>query len=104
MAAYLLFIRQSLKDAQALGRYFEQIPAANEGHTMRPHVLYGDMEVLEGPPSDGVVVVEFPDRAAAKAWYDSPAYQTAKQDRLRAGDYQVLLVDGLEAGGIPRGD
>jgi uncharacterized protein (DUF1330 family) len=33
--------------------------------------------------------------AAAKAWYDSPAYQDAKQHRLRGADFRILLTEGL---------
>jgi uncharacterized protein (DUF1330 family) len=95
MAAYILFIRSKLNDAGALQRYFGKVAIANQGHAVKPHVLYGEMEVLEGPPSDGVVVAEFPDRAAAKAWYHSPAYQEARAERNLAGDYQVILVEGF---------
>jgi uncharacterized protein (DUF1330 family) len=62
---------------------------------MKALAYYGAVEVLEGPPVDGVVVVEFPDMAAARAWYDSPEYQDAKAHRLKAADYRVMLVQGL---------
>jgi uncharacterized protein (DUF1330 family) len=53
------------------------------------------LEVLEGPPADGVVVVEFPDMVAAHAWYDSPQYQEAKAHRQKAAGYRVMFVQGL---------
>jgi uncharacterized protein (DUF1330 family) len=34
--------------------------------------------------------------AAAKAWYDSPAYAAARQMRHQAADYRVILVEGIE--------
>nr|WP_245323426.1 DUF1330 domain-containing protein [Bradyrhizobium stylosanthis] len=32
--------------------------------------------------------------AAARAWYESPAYQTAKQHRDGAADGEFFIVDG----------
>jgi uncharacterized protein (DUF1330 family) len=32
---------------------------------------------------------------AARSWYDSPAYQTAVQHRLKGADYRVIFVEGL---------
>jgi uncharacterized protein (DUF1330 family) len=33
--------------------------------------------------------------AAAKAWYDSPEYQDAKQHRLSGADFRIILTEGL---------
>ena len=95
MAAYMLFIRAALRDPEAMAAYTAQVPPSFQGHAVKPLALYGAMEVLEGPASDGVVVAEFPTMAEARAWYHSPAYQTAIKDRNKAGDYQVILVEGL---------
>jgi len=43
-----------------------------------------------------VVLLKFPDMAAARAWYHSPAYQAAKVHRLKGAEYRVILVDGVE--------
>jgi uncharacterized protein (DUF1330 family) len=43
---------------------------------------------------EGVVLIEFPDVAAAKAWYESPAYQHAKQYRDGAADTEFFIIDG----------
>ena len=55
----------------------------------------GRQEVLEGPASEGVVIVEFPALEAAKAWYDSPAYREAREHRFRGADYRAMIVEGL---------
>ncbi|WP_446718995.1 DUF1330 domain-containing protein [Halomonas sp. SH5A2] len=34
--------------------------------------------------------------AAARAWYESPAYQEARQHRFQGADYRVFIVDGIE--------
>jgi len=95
MAVFAIFIRDRMKDPDEFKVYTKKSGAARGDHPMKAHVYYGAVDVLEGPPVDGVVVVEFPDRAAALAWYESPAYQEAKTHRLKAADYRVILVEGL---------
>ena len=95
MAVFAIFIRDRMKDPDEFKVYTKKSGAARGDHQMKAHVYYGAVDVLEGPPVDGVVVVEFPDRAAALAWYESPAYQEAKTHRLKAADYRVILVEGL---------
>jgi uncharacterized protein (DUF1330 family) len=55
----------------------------------------GEFEVLEGDGAEGLVMLQFEDMAQAKAWYESPAYQDAKQHRLKGADYRVILAAGL---------
>ena len=43
---------------------------------------------------EGVVLIEFPDLVAAKAWYESPAYQKAKPHRDGAADTEFFIIDG----------
>jgi uncharacterized protein (DUF1330 family) len=33
--------------------------------------------------------------AAAKAWYDGPAYTEARQLRFKGADYRAFIVEGL---------
>jgi uncharacterized protein (DUF1330 family) len=33
--------------------------------------------------------------AAARAWYDSPAYQAAVKHRFLGADYRVFITEGL---------
>jgi uncharacterized protein (DUF1330 family) len=95
MATYVIFIRDKMKDPEEFKVYSQKSAAARGEHALRAHVYYGALETLEGLPADGVVVVEFPDKAAANAWYNSPAYQEAKAHRLKAADYRVIMVEGL---------
>lgn len=96
MPVFAIFIRDRMHDLEEFKTYSQKSALARAGHTMKAHVFYGAVRVLEGPDVDGVVVVEFPDREAAMAWYESPAYQEARKHRLKAADYRVILVDGLE--------
>lgn len=51
-------------------------------------------EVLEGEDAGGSVVVsQWPDRAAALAFWNSPEYAEAKRLRDGLADVQVLLVE-----------
>lgn len=58
----------------------------------------GRKTALEGTWPGDVVMLEFPDRAAAEGWYASPAYRALLPLRTRhlAGD--VVMVDGVPAG------
>jgi len=65
------------------------------GRSFKSLANYGPYEVLEGPGVEGVVILEFPTRAEAKAWYESPAYQKAVQHRFVGADYSAILVEGV---------
>jgi uncharacterized protein (DUF1330 family) len=95
MAAYIVFMRDRMRDTAEFGKYMEAVPATLEGHPVRPLTVYGQIDTLEGPPIEGAVIAEFPTMAAARAWYQSPAYTEAMQHRHRAGDYRVFLIEGL---------
>lgn len=95
MAAFVIFIKNATKDADELATYSKMAGAARGDHAITPLAYYGPLEVLEGDPAEGVVLLQFPDMAAAHAWYDSPAYQAAKQHRLKGADYRVILAQGL---------
>jgi uncharacterized protein (DUF1330 family) len=57
----------------------------------------GDVEVLEGDPPPGrTVVLRFPSMDAARAWYHSDAYQTARRLREGAARMDAYIVDGLD--------
>lgn len=95
MAAYAIFIRDSTRDQAELDTYSQMAPATLAGHPLKVLAAYGRQEVLEGPAVEGVVVVEFPTIEAAKAWYDSPAYQEARKHRFKGADYRAVIVEGL---------
>ena len=54
----------------------------------------GPSDTLAGSnPHSLMMLIEFPDKASAKAWYESPAYQGLIPLRLAAMD-SVLIVGG----------
>lgn len=53
-------------------------------------------EVIEGPWEGDLVVIAFPDRAAAHAWYASPGYQAILPLRTRNSRSTAIIVDGVQ--------
>lgn len=95
MTAYVVMIRERLRNEDAFVRYGKRAREARSGHDLTPLAFYGSVETLEGAAAEGVVILSFPDMAAARAWYDSPAYSQAREHRFAGADYRVLLVEGL---------
>ncbi|MBN3777088.1 DUF1330 domain-containing protein [Burkholderia sp. Ac-20345] len=95
MATYIVFTRESTQDQQELDRYQDKVGATLAGHPLKVLAAYGPQETLEGDGPEGVVIVEFPSRDAAHAWYDSPAYQAVVQHRFKGARYRAVLVEGV---------
>ncbi len=57
----------------------------------------GEIELLEGQlPAGRTVILEFPSRRAALAWYQSEEYAEVKKLREGAAQASIYIVDGLE--------
>jgi len=66
------------------------------------YVLRGPgAELLEGDFGDGasMVISEWPDKEAAKAFWSSPEYAEAKKLRDGIADCQVLLIEAAKING-----
>jgi uncharacterized protein (DUF1330 family) len=66
------------------------------------YVLRGPgAELLEGAFGDGasMVISEWPDKTAAKAFWNSPEYAEAKKLREGIADCQVLLIEAAKING-----
>lgn len=98
MATYVVFTREKTRDQSELDLYTPKAGASLAGHPIKVLAAYGRQEVLEGPPVEGVVIVEFPTFDEAKAWYDSPAYREAREHRFRGAEYRAVIVEGVEEG------
>ena len=71
-------VRVSVRDAQRYPEYLAAARPAFEKFGANFIVRGGAYEVMEGQARDRNVVVEFKDRATAKACYDSAEYQGGK--------------------------
>ena len=58
----------------------------------------GDADVVEGSWQGAVVLMEFPDRAAATSWYRSAAYQRILPLRRQSAISDLVLIDALPPG------
>jgi uncharacterized protein (DUF1330 family) len=82
-------------DAATYDRYKARTPGVIERYGGRFIVRGGRAETLEGDGRPGrLVVVEFPDMAAARRFYDSPEYQEIIGLRHQASRGRMILVEG----------
>jgi uncharacterized protein (DUF1330 family) len=95
MSAYAVFIREQTLDAAELEIYWSQVQKTFAGHEVKVLASYGAFEDLEGPPTEGTVIAEFPSMEAAKAWYNSPLYREVREHRFRGAIYKAVLVAGI---------
>ncbi|WP_374999609.1 DUF1330 domain-containing protein [Aeromicrobium sp. CTD01-1L150] len=55
-------------------------------------------EVVEGSWPGDLVIIAFPSVAAARDWFDSPAYQDICHLRSEHSDSRVVLLEGVPPG------
>ena len=76
MAAYFLFDNVEVSDPAALAGYAKEAFKIVAAHGGRYDAI---PEVVEGDPGlRSIVLMEFPDVASARGWYDAPEYQPLK--------------------------
>lgn len=95
MTTYAVFIRDVTTNPAELEVYGRKSQAGTEGHPLTRLAVYGAFEVLEGPPIEGAVILQFPSMDDAKSWYNSPLYQDALQHRLAGAKYRAFFIEGL---------
>lgn len=85
-------------DVDAYARYRAEVPAIVAAHGGRFLVRGGPQILLEGEwPATRTVVIGFPDATAARAFYDSAAYQAIVPLRQAASTGRLILVEGVPA-------
>ncbi|MCG8490671.1 MAG: DUF1330 domain-containing protein [Sneathiellales bacterium] len=94
MPAYML-ARVNVKDPAQYEEYKKLAPIAINKYGGKYLTRGGEMETVEGPEETmRVVIVEYPDMDAVRAFYNSPEYQKAKAAREGAADGQFVILDG----------
>ena len=94
MPTYLI-VNATVTDPDMLDSYRAAVPPTLRGHDVVVRASTNKAETIEGEPKGPrVVVLEFPDREAFNAWYESPAYQEIIGLRLRSTDGFAVLVEG----------
>ncbi len=101
MPAYMIVTAQ-IADRDAFINGYGKVAAALVEKFGGKYVLRGPgAELLEGQFGQGasMVISEWPDREAARAFWNSPEYAEAKKLRAGIADCQVLLIDGVKING-----
>jgi len=89
-----VFMHADVTDPDGYEEFKSLAAAAIADHGGRYLVRGGAMQPLEGEWGSRVVLVEFPTYAAARAFYESDAYQKARRVRLRSSTGSVVVMDG----------
>ena len=85
----------SVTNPECYGLYASQVPQTIADAGGRYVVRGGHATQLEGQSvGDRNVVIEFPSREIAQAWYNSAAYQAILPHRLQNSTGALVLVDG----------
>jgi uncharacterized protein (DUF1330 family) len=92
-AAYVI-LHNRIDDAEAYGRYLEQVPPTMLKHGAEILVIDDHAECVEGQaPFPRTVLLKFPSRDAVQAWYSSPEYQEILPIRTAATDGFAVVCD-----------
>jgi uncharacterized protein (DUF1330 family) len=94
--AYAIVV-EDIKDQEMFASYRTKVMATLETFGGRFLVRGGKATTLEGAwPRARTVVIEFPSRERAEAWYRSPEYQAILPLRAKAGEADFIIIDGVE--------
>lgn len=97
MSAYIVS-RVNIHNREAMQRYMSEAPATVAAFGGRYLVRGNDVRALEGAwEHERMVIVEFPDKAAALAWYESEVYRPLRELRQQNASTVILLADGVPA-------
>jgi uncharacterized protein (DUF1330 family) len=97
MAAYLI-ANITVTDPAGFEAYRQAVPAVIARFGGRYLVRGGAVAVKEGEPGlNRVVILEFPDMAAAQAFYHSAEYAPLIAMRLASTTGSLALVEGMAA-------
>ena len=95
MAAYII-ADLVVNDAETYSAYAAQTPDIIAKYGGKFIVRGGTAEIIEGDWSfNRVIVVEFPDMASLRKFWDSPDYQNIIAIRQASTDSRLMIVDGV---------
>jgi len=95
MSAYVI-VQVEVHDAATYERYKTLAAASVAAYGGRYIVRGGRTELLEGDWRPArLVILEFPDAARAREWWNSAEYTPAKEIRQACAGTEMLLAEGL---------
>ncbi|WP_137153612.1 DUF1330 domain-containing protein [Rhizobium sp. FKL33] len=96
MTAYAVAHLRNITINPGIIDYLTGIDATLAPYDGRFIIHGGPKDELEGRFADDLIVIAFPDLAAARSWYRSAAYQALASLRTQAADGDVFLIDGVD--------
>lgn len=98
----LLIADIDVRDADRYAEYRTANPAIVGEYGGRYLALGADTEVLEGDwKPRRTIVIEFPDMAALKAFYDSESYARLRPIRWESADSRLVAIETLPEPVVP---
>ena len=96
MSCYI-WVEITIPDRKMLTEYMREVPKIIETHGGRYLVRGGAATVLEGNLGEHPtkILIEFPDKSSALAWYESPEYKSIHHIRKDNSICNFLLLDGV---------
>lgn len=95
MPAYVI-ANVDVLDPVGYEEYRTKVPPIVRKHRGEFLVRGGQISILEGDwRPDRLVVLQFPDRASAQAFYDDPEYKPLIDIRQRNSRGTLLIIDGV---------
>lgn len=96
MSAYIIS-NLTVEDESQLADYVKNAPATIAQYGGRYLVRRGKTDRLEGSDwtPGALVVLEFPTRAQAKAWYESPEYSALRKSSFKGAHRDLFIVEGV---------
>ena len=95
MSAYFV-VELEITNPAAMQPYRDAVSDTVEQYGGRYLVLAGASELIEGGPEPKrVAILEFPDKASIKRWYDSPEYQKILPTRLDNSTGHAFVIEGV---------
>lgn len=95
MPAYII-VDIDVKDLEGFANYQAQAPDIISKHGGKYIVRGGEWEIVEGDwEVHRVVIVEFPDMAALRRFWDAAEYKEILSFRRDNADSRVLFVEGV---------
>ncbi|KEA49992.1 hypothetical protein DT73_25885 [Mangrovibacter sp. MFB070] len=86
-----------LTDPEGIKPYSAKVESTFLPYSGRFIVRGGNMDVKEGFGAQGrLIIIKFDSLSQARAWYNSPEYQSIIPIRHRSGNTRTYIVEGME--------
>ena len=95
MAGYVI-ANYEVTNGEGYQNYLATVVPTIAAHGGKILVAGSDHDGVEGSPGPVTVVLEFPSKAAARAWYDSPEYQEIVHHRTDNTDGFLVMTETFQ--------